>query len=690
MEDPFEVLRASRELFLNRLREIVGQAGVAGPSLLEAFADEVGSAFDQLASTRPRDEFDEAGDLTASRLTLMGDDQLEVDIRIRDIGSRLRDAGGRDLWRSQLRYMTLLRRPKMKDAGNPVGPEAICHGLWAIGAAGGGDLAQTLAQLDRVEERLRQKLSGLYREIDALLAAHGIEPAAVQNAPSAAGADAQRAVGSEAGGNPLSALQQAMRQRREADQPAVPGQLAGGGGDPRAGNPTLDTAAMVMVKHLFDRLTLLEARSATASGDTGAGGSASRPPLSALKSTDLDLPLGKPEAIALDTMAMIFEAIFDASELPDTVKAAIGRLQIPLLKRAIVDPSLFANDTHPARLLINRMARAAIGLPRDAGWQHPVCKRIGAVTAAVRDALGKDDTRLDPHLAELEALIAERDQAIRLAAAGHVLLVVGHEKEQQATQLARRWLQASLARAPAPAIAVFLEKYWWRVMVAAALAGGSDGTRWREDSATAQDLVWSVEPKPTADERKRLASVASSLVRRIAAGLDEIGVAGPERVLFLNTLFDLQTAALRAQAATATAPPEAPDDSGYRAAGANPGPTLDSGPRILEGDGLRVHHLGMSASPLAPRRPSASDWQVGDWLRFPVPDQEPLTGLCCWQSPSSATVVLFNPDWGGNCAFAIAGNALDQQLRAGHAQIVSRMTIFDAAAERALSLLGKS
>lgn len=61
------------------------------------------------------------------------------------------------------------------------------------------------------------------------------------------------------------------------------------------------------------------------------------------------MPLGKPAAIALDTLSLIFDAIFATPDLPDAVKAIVSRLQIPLPKVAILDDTFFANTQHPAR-----------------------------------------------------------------------------------------------------------------------------------------------------------------------------------------------------------------------------------------------------------------------------------------------------------------------------------------------------
>ena len=676
------VLRASKALFLSRLTEIVNRCAFATAPAFEAFAREVGEAHDQAASASPRDDFEQTSQLTASRLTLMGDDDLELDIRIGEIGSRLRETAGRDLWRSQSRYMTLLSRPAMNEDSNPLGPEVICLGLWALCKACGGSHEQQHAMLDWLERALGQQLPALYRDLDQLLAGYGIEP--VQGASAPVVTTVAAAVGSAenqaAPGNALSTLQQAVR-RLGNEQTGAPVDFFGDG-SARSGNATLDAAAMVMLNHLLDRLTALESRSTPAAIDTGAAELPAPAPLCALTSKDLDLPLGKPEAIAIDTMALIFESIFDSSDLPDTIKAAIGRLQIPLLKLAIVDPSLFTNDHHPARLLINRMARAAVGLPRNTGWEHPICQRIGRLTAAARIALDTRGAPLDAHLADLDTLIRERDQSIRRAAENSIQMVVEHENRQYAEQLAATWLRGRLARTRSPEVASFLEKYWLRVMVDAVLEDGAAGKRWQESSTTGDELIWSVQPKQSAEERKRLASLASSLVRRIGAGLDAIGVPAAERSPFLNALFDLQTAALRSQAPTPPSPGTAADSPRAVVGGASP-----AAPRVLERDGWRVHYLGMPSDTRSPHTLTVANWQVGDWLRFRMANTEPLCGLGCWQNPSSGTILFFNPDW--PYAVAMSAATVDQQIRSGRAQLVSRVPIFDAAAERALGLLEK-
>ena len=513
-----QVLLASRNLFQQRLRKLVSEAGgINLAAALDAFSGAVGDAHDLLASANPLEEFEQADHLTASRLTLLGDDDLEVGIRLREITNRLHEAGGSALWRSRSLYMSLLQRSTMGPDDNPVGPAAICEGLAAICAQYDGSVAQTFAVLDRIEDLLRRGLPAVYHEINELLAKLGVEPAqAPKTSPTPPtrldGEQArqrQAIAGDQTRANPLSLLQELLRHRR---QPATAGRFP----DAHPASPgslALDPAATLILEQLLDRLSALDRGSASAPATPPMAEPPSPTPL-ALKSSDLDLPAGRPEGITLDSMALIFAAIFESPDLPDAVKTIIGRLQIPLLKLAITDPSLFADSKHPARLLINRIARAAIGLPLKAKADDPLCSRIAGVVTAVRGALDEGKATLASYVKELDLLIGERDQALRQAAAGHVLLVVKHEKTIHAKQAADNWLRASLLRNRSPEIALFLERYWLRVMTAAAQAGGSDGARWQQDSATGGELIWSVQPKQSSEERKHMASIASSLIQR--------------------------------------------------------------------------------------------------------------------------------------------------------------------------------
>jgi hypothetical protein len=63
----------------------------------------------------------------------------------------------------------------------------------------------------------------------------------------------------------------------------------------------------------------------------------------------------------INLIALLFEFIRNDRSVPDAFKALIARLQIPLLKVAVLDKSLFSRASHPARRLLNEIAAAVMG-----------------------------------------------------------------------------------------------------------------------------------------------------------------------------------------------------------------------------------------------------------------------------------------------------------------------------------------
>ena len=695
-QDAFFVLKDCRELFQRRLVEIARQSGVTSPHVLEAFSREVGEAHDELAASTQQDGFEQTAGLTASRISLVGHDDLELEIRIGEIANRLKGDERIDHWRVQLRYMTLLNRPKMGRESNPLGLEPISRGLWAICRSSDGLLDRKFDLLKRLEEMLELKLPEAYVELNALLERHHVEPAQVRTIQRGSGGmSASGAAGGSAGaGGPgfsgagqggstaLSALQNTLRQQFGGDNLLPAGFATGGDGDSGGTNFTINASTLVMLTHLMERLSILEQQQLSGLSNLSAEAEAGQAPLRALKSKDVDLPLGKPAAIALDTLSLIFDGIFAAPDLPDVVKAVLSRLQIPLLKLAILDEAFFTNTQHPGRRLVNRMALAAVGLAPDTGRRHPVCVRLGKLADAVRSTLEKNDGNLSLHLDELEALIATRDQATQTGAKPYIDLVLAHEAGEISRVHAQAWLDKVLRKTTEAAIAHFLTNYWLRVMQAAWTDGGSEGPHWKSSATTIDELLWSVQPKLIAEDRKQLLALIPSLIKRLNVGLDSLGVSAEERKPFLDACFDLQTAALRGRtdAPSVVQSPEAAPTS------LDPG-TLRNAltPRtvqLLEENGKLVQYLGQPSATASPWRTGGSAWKEGDWISFSLPDGEHLCGCHCWKTAPSGTVLLYNMEWG--YAVALAPAYLELQLRGGQARIVSDQSLFDDAAERAL------
>jgi len=685
----FFLLSDCHELFQHRLADIVRQSGISTPDVIDAFRRAVGEAHDELTSAEQPRGFEQAAGLTASRIALVDYDHLELEIRIGKIAQRLRENELIDRWRVQLRYMTLLNRPKMAATANPVGLEPICRGLWAICMTSKHTLAQNLDQLERLEQQLQQHLPAVYSELDELLERHDIEPAQAQivrrassGKPGAAqglgGAGGGGSGGSGSGGggpgggpaggagfadrasganatNALSILQQAVLQQRFARAEET---------DRRPEGPvTVADSTRQLLDLLIEQLSERERQQASATANEPSPGAMP----CAFSAKDFDLPLDQPAAIALDTLSLIFEALFATPELPAAIKAAIGQLQVQLFKVAVADTSFFDDCEHPARRLVNRIARAAIGLLPDSGSEHPLCASLAKIAQEARATLAADDGDLSPALAAIDELIERREQSLMAGAPPLRQLLVEHETRQGLAHSTQDWLFNALGKTSHAQIARFLCEHWLQVMQLAFIKGGLAGGDWKECADTADQLLASVRPQQSAEERRRLLALIPSLLKRINAGLDHLIMPSTERTLFLNTCFHLQTAAQRNRPDTQGAQP-------YTRPAAPP-PAL-----ILEHGGQRVRYLGLPTAVQSAWRSGDSTGKEGDWISFLLPDGERRCGLLCGQVAPTGTVLLCNEQWAH--AFAIAPALLEP-----HVRIVSASSLFDDAADRALALI---
>src|SRR4026208_2018387 len=94
-------------------------------------------------------------------------------------------------------------------------------------------------------------------------------------------------------------------------------------------------------------------------------------------------PIGKKanqlESMTIEMVAMLFDFIFETKDLPDGIKALLARLQIPVLKAAMLDGAFSARKTHRARLLVSAPAEAGRGWTPVMGTNDPLYSHIDAL-----------------------------------------------------------------------------------------------------------------------------------------------------------------------------------------------------------------------------------------------------------------------------------------------------------------------
>jgi hypothetical protein len=665
-DDAWEIVRDCRVFFLKQLVRLLQEAERLPEDPLRAFVKGAGAYYDDIVSTEKRSRFDQLGSLTASRISLLGDDDLELDIRLSSFVSQLLETNSSELWHVYLRFVTLLGRPGLSPNDNPVGPKAVAMGLVALCKTLGDDHDRALDRIARLEDYFGEFLPGLYLALNDFLVGRKVSAAqpTIVTAPDVG----EHAVASgAAGGMPAldaaAALQKSLRGQQLPGQ-QVAAQAAWSGG------AAASLVTQVMFGRLLARLDDLE-RAGHLSTD---GKTVAPRPLNA---AELGVPSGAPEAAAIDALAMIFEAIFESPDLPDAVKSALASLQIPTLKAAMLDASFFAADAHPARQLLDKMARAAVGLPFDVSSRHPLCASIQQIASRVRAEFVNDTQVFLNHVAELDKLIAERDTATAQVAAAYRPLLQRLETSDLAESRSREVVDQACMNPDIPAdIARFLREHWQRVLRQVWLEHGDGSPEWRENTLAIDNLLWSIRPKVELEERKQLASVLPRMLQTLSLGMQRIALPEAARAEFLDTCFALQTAAMRGAVAPAPVAGELPETPATpKAASVVPASSeLRIGTQLL-----RIFDL---AGARMTGRYRQALVRTGDWVAFRMADDQPLCGRVCSISKESGKLLLANPDW--DFAVLLHPAIMESQIREGKANVSSRFSLFNAAAEQAL------
>jgi hypothetical protein len=259
--------------------------------------------------------------------------------------------------------------------------------------------------------------------------------------------------------------------------------------------------------------------------------------LHALKRTSLAAQMGQMDTVTLDIVAMLFDQIFGDASIPAAMKALIGRLQIPMLKVAVLDKTFFSKKTHPARRMLDTLGELSLGLGNGFEPDSSLHRRIDEVLRRVVEEFEEDFGVFERVTAELQALIEEANRTAERAAKQDAKRIQDKERLEVARLFAQNELRARLLGRRLPrAIVRFLATDWLKLLILAYAKGGRESRAWHSLVETMDILVWSLTPKQTAQERRRLVSLLPGLLKRLARGMDVIGTAQATRERFNGVL----------------------------------------------------------------------------------------------------------------------------------------------------------
>ncbi len=390
------------------------------------------------------------------------------------------------------------------------------------------------------------------------------------------------------------------------------------------------------------------------------------------------------EMMTIELVAMLFDFIFDTRDLPDGIKALLARLQIPVLKAAMLDGAFFAKKSHPSRRLVNALAAAGLGWSPVMGQDDPLYKKLDAIVHRVLDGFSDDLTIFDELREDLERFLAAEEQAAEANILTTADEINQRDRQQIATVVARSEVERRVETYPIPNfLAEFLRMKWQATLEHAHLHDGEDSEAWSQAVATLEDLVWSVQPKKATEDRKHLVALLPSLLKRLSAGLHSVPWPPDERERFMSNLVEAHAAAVKPTLAAVALPTAAVAEQAKAEA------------EIAKAAGdvvaaAKAEQLAVAMAPAEPVPPPAEPEIIEDqyleiaqslergmWIEFEAEDGQLAFAKLAWISPLRGTYLFTNRQ--GQKALSMTAEELAGRFRDDRARLVEAEPLIDRA-----------
>lgn len=467
--------------------------------------------------------------LSSDSLSLVHNDTLEENVALDAMVSRVMHRDALALGHLTTRLNAVISK-KLEDKTNPLGPRALCEQFLGACEGLGVEIRVKLIILKLFEKHVLGELDELYANANQLLVEAGVLPELKSAPPARRQPGRQPATAARSareGSAPASAdggysgedVQEVFGALQELLSQVRGSSLLPRRDIPADAIPISSTDLMRLLSHIqqhlptpggasvvddFDLRNQLETLLARASARSGKA-----------------RVVGEVDEDVINLVAMLFDFILDDRTLPDSLKALIGRLQIPMLKVAVLDKAFFSRGSHPARRLLNEIASAALGWSAQGDEQRDTLyQRIEQVVQRLLNDFTDDPAIFSDVLAEFLAFTGDEKRRSELLEQRTRDAEEGRAKAELARQQVEQALNSRLFGKTLPEVVVrLLQEGWSKVLQLTCLKHGAESQEWNSAMAVMDDLVWSVEPHESADDRLRLLELVPSLLKSLRDGL---------------------------------------------------------------------------------------------------------------------------------------------------------------------------
>ena len=369
---------------------------------------------------------------------------------------------------------------------------------------------------------------------------------------------------------------------------------------------------------------------------------------------------------AMDVVALLFDYVFRDPSIPERQRRLFGRLQVPIVKAALLDDHTFFSDpTHAARKLLDHLAEAAIGATSDDGYGEAFEATAQRIVDDVCRDFEIDVAVFETADVALRAFIdTERREGLP-ALNDNVVQALASEESESDRAHVRALVRDRLAGLDVPFdVRAFVETIWSDYLTTLYRDGGAGSAAWRGALATLDDLLWSIVVKERTAQRVKLTKMVPALVAGLRRGCAAVVVRDERTKPFFEALYRLHMAAIKPAAA--------------RPAIARKGPA----PSTTQPS---ASPATANTLPAANIHDFVTEMAVGTWLAFGT-GASAVNARLSWVSPLRSKYVFTSRS--RSQAFVFTPEDLAWELGSGRASlVVEPVPLFDRAVSAALDTL---
>src|SRR5438067_2396825 len=374
------------------------------------------------------------------------------------------------------------------------------------------------------------------------------------------------------------------------------------------------------------------------------------------------------ERTTLDVVALLFEYASRDPSIPDELRPLVSRLQVPILKGALLDPAFFQNPRNPARHTLDLLAAATIGATDDPNY----CAALEGLAADVIDDVAArfevDLTAFDEADQRIAAFIDTESRTTAAAVMTDIRSASAAVQAESDRGRVRGLIRDRLAGSDVPAaIRSFVETTWADYLTLLRKEHGEHSVAASEALHTLDDLLWSVVAKERTGQKARLAKMIPTLVGNLRKGSKAVELAEERFKSFMEELYQLHIAAIKQHEVTPQAPLAVPAR-----------PTLADAARIKAG----TKSPGIA---IASIHDFVSEMVAGTWLAFQS-ERGYVSARLVWTGALRMTYVFASRS--GLSVFVYSPEDLAHALVTGKVSLVLEpVPLFDRAVSSALNTL---